>query len=41
LLLLPFSLKTYADGGWRNQSLIAMMIGGGLLLIAYVSSEIK
>ncbi|OQD90481.1 hypothetical protein PENANT_c001G08146 [Penicillium antarcticum] len=41
LLLLPFSLKTYADGGWRNQSLIAMMIVGGLLLIAYVIYEIK
>ncbi len=25
LLLLPFSLKTYADGGWRNASMIAMM----------------
>lgn len=41
LLLLPFSLKTYADHGWRNQSLIAMMIVGGLLLIAYVVYEIK
>jgi MFS family permease len=41
LLLLPFSLKTYADGGWRNRSLIAMMIVGGLLLIAYVLYEIK
>ncbi|CAG8059727.1 unnamed protein product [Penicillium salamii] len=41
LLLLPFSLKTYADHGWRNQSLIAMMIVGGLLLIAYVAYEIK
>ncbi|CAM1509041.1 Fc.00g027800.m01.CDS01 [Cosmosporella sp. VM-42] len=25
-LLLPFSLKTYAKHGWRNESLIAMMI---------------
>ncbi|RAL12972.1 MFS general substrate transporter [Aspergillus homomorphus CBS 101889] len=41
LLLLPFSLKTYADGGWRNQSLIAMMIVGGLLLIAYFVYELK
>lgn len=41
LLLLPFSLKTYADGGWRNPSLIAMMIVGGLLLIAYVVYEMK
>ncbi|KAF6803879.1 siderophore iron transporter [Colletotrichum sojae] len=41
LLLLPFSLKTYADHGWRNQSLIAMMVVGGVLLIAYVIYEIK
>lgn len=40
LLLLPFSLTTYADGGWRNPSMIAMMIVGGLLLIAYVVYEI-
>lgn len=36
LLLLPFSLRTGADGGWRNPSLIAMMVVGGLLLVAYV-----
>ncbi|KAE8342971.1 hypothetical protein BDV24DRAFT_173365 [Aspergillus arachidicola] len=41
LLLLPLSLKTYADGGWRDHSLIAMMIIGGLLLITYVSYEVK
>lgn len=41
LLLLPFSLKTYANGGWRNPSLIAMMIVGGLLLIAYIVYEMK
>lgn len=41
LLLLPFSLKTYAQNGWRNPSLIAMMVVGGLLLIAYVVYEIK
>lgn len=41
LPLLPFSLKTYADHGWRNQSLIAMMTVGGLLLIAYIVFEIK
>jgi hypothetical protein len=41
LLLLPFSLKTYAQHGWRNPSLIAMMVVGGLLLIAYVVYEIK
>ncbi|KAJ9133838.1 Siderophore iron transporter [Pleurostoma richardsiae] len=41
LLLLPFSLKTYAEHHWKNPSLIAMMIVGGLLLIAYVVYEIK
>ncbi|KAJ6441126.1 putative siderophore iron protein [Purpureocillium lavendulum] len=41
LLLLPFSLKTYAVGGWRNPSLVAMMVVGGLLLVAYVVYEIK
>ncbi|UKZ80213.1 hypothetical protein TrVFT333_007970 [Trichoderma virens FT-333] len=41
LLLLPFSLKTYAEHGWRNQSLIAMMIVGGLLLMAYIVFEMK
>lgn len=40
LLLLPFSLKTYADGGWKNPSMIAMMVVGGILLIAYVVYEI-
>ena len=40
LLLLPFSLKTYADGGWKNPSMIAMMVVGGVLLIAYVIYEI-
>ncbi|KAL7806917.1 MFS general substrate transporter [Trichoderma gracile] len=41
LLLLPFSLKTYADHGWRNPSLIAMMAVGGVLLVAYVVFEMK
>lgn len=41
LLLLPFSLKTYADNGWQNQSLIAMMVVGGLVLVAYVVYEWK
>lgn len=35
LLLLPFSLASGASKGWKNPSLIAMMIVGGLLLIAY------
>lgn len=41
LLLLPFSLKTYAENGWRNRSLVAMIIVGGLLLVAYVAYEWK
>ncbi|TQN64253.1 Siderophore iron transporter 3, partial [Colletotrichum shisoi] len=41
LLLLPFSLKTYADHGCRNRSLIAMMVVGGVLLVAYVVYEMK
>ncbi|XWW96834.1 hypothetical protein V2A60_004814 [Cordyceps javanica] len=41
LLLLPFSLKTYAEHGWRNPSMIAMMVVGGVLLIAYVVYEMK
>lgn len=40
LLLLPFSLKTYAVDGWKNPSMIAMMVVGGILLIAYVVYEI-
>jgi hypothetical protein len=39
LLLLPFSLKSSAEKGWRNPSLVAMMVVGGLLLIAYVFYE--
>lgn len=39
LLLLPFSLKSTAEKGWKNPSLIAMMIVGGLLLIAYTFYE--
>ncbi|KAK7447103.1 hypothetical protein VKT23_014316 [Stygiomarasmius scandens] len=39
LLLLPFSLKTYANGGWHNPSMIAMMVVGGIFLICYVFYE--
>ncbi|TRM59391.1 major facilitator superfamily domain-containing protein [Schizophyllum amplum] len=39
LLLLPFSLKTYAKGGWNNPSMIAMMVVGGVFLILYVLYE--
>lgn len=40
LLLLPFSLYGYADNGWNNPSMIAMMVVGGVLLIAYIIYEI-
>lgn len=40
LLLLPFSLYPYADKGWKNPSLIAMMVLGGVFLIVYVVYEI-
>ena len=39
LLLLPFSLRTTAQDGWRNPSLIAMFIVGGLLLVLYTLYE--
>jgi MFS family permease len=39
LLLLPFSLYPYADNEWKNPSLIAMMVVGGILLIVYVLYE--
>ncbi|KAL1710002.1 major facilitator superfamily domain-containing protein [Schizophyllum commune] len=39
LLLLPFSLKTYAKGHWKNPSMIAMMVVGGVFLILYVLYE--
>ncbi|OAA69488.1 siderophore iron transporter [Cordyceps fumosorosea ARSEF 2679] len=35
LLLLPFSLKTYAEHGWRKPSMIAMMV------VPYVVYEVK
>ncbi|KAM3496917.1 hypothetical protein MY10362_009714 [Beauveria mimosiformis] len=41
LLLLPFSLKTYAMGGWNNPSLIAVMVVGGIILVFYVIYEIN
>ncbi|KAL0580016.1 hypothetical protein V5O48_002019 [Marasmius crinis-equi] len=39
LLLLPFSLKSYAKGGWHNPSMIAMMVVGGVVLILFVLFE--
>ncbi|EPY52325.1 siderophore-iron transporter Str3 [Schizosaccharomyces cryophilus OY26] len=35
LLLLPFSLVSYAKNGWRNPSMIAMIIVGGIILIIF------
>lgn len=35
LLLLPFSLYTGAENGWRNPSIIAMITVGGVLLIIF------
>lgn len=40
LLLLPFSLQPYAQGGWSNPSLIAMFVVGPVLLIAFSIYEI-
>ncbi|KAF9262039.1 MFS general substrate transporter [Marasmius fiardii PR-910] len=39
LLLLPFSLKAYAKNGWKNPSMIAMMVVGGVILIIFVLYE--
>lgn len=41
LLLLPFSLYSYAENGFRNPSMIAMVVVGGILLIIHVVYEIK
>lgn len=40
LLLIPFSLYPLVDNGWKNPSLIAMIVVGGVLLIAYVLYEV-
>lgn len=39
LLLLPFSLSVNADNGYKNPSLIAMFVVGGICLIAYCVYE--
>ncbi|KAJ7903673.1 major facilitator superfamily domain-containing protein [Mycena olivaceomarginata] len=41
LILLPFTLYTNADNGWKNPSLIAMFVVGGILLIAFGAWEFK
>ncbi|GAA5833835.1 hypothetical protein JCM11251_005981 [Rhodosporidiobolus azoricus] len=40
LILLPFPLSGTADGGYKNRSLIAMFVVGGVLLISYVFYEL-
>ena len=39
LVLLPLSLYTGAENGWRNPSIIAMVIVGGILLSAFFLFE--
>lgn len=39
LILLPFTLAQGADGGWRNDSMIAMIVIGFILLIGFVLYE--
>ncbi|GAA6024044.1 hypothetical protein JCM10207_004501 [Rhodosporidiobolus poonsookiae] len=39
LVLLPFTLYKTADGGWKNPSLIAMMVVGGVVLISFLFWE--
>lgn len=40
LFLLPFSIYSYADKGWKNPSIIAMLVTGPVLLIIYTVYEI-
>ncbi|CAI4045772.1 hypothetical protein N7582_003647 [Saccharomyces uvarum] len=40
LILLPCSLYSYAEGGWKNPSMIAMEVIGGIFLISYVIFEV-
>lgn len=40
LLLLPFSLYSYAEGGWNNPSIIAMLVVGPVLLLIFAIYEI-
>ncbi|KAJ7637628.1 major facilitator superfamily domain-containing protein [Mycena polygramma] len=41
LILLPFTLYTKAQNGWKNPSLIAMFVVGGILLISFAAWEFK
>lgn len=40
LLLLPFSLQSGAKGGWKNPSMIAMMVVGGFLIVLFFLWEV-
>lgn len=40
LLLLPFSLYYYAENGFKNPSMIAMFVTGGVILILFTVYEI-
>lgn len=40
LILLPLSLYRIAENGWKNPSIIAMFVVGGVLLISFVLFEI-
>ncbi|KAH7147130.1 major facilitator superfamily domain-containing protein [Dactylonectria estremocensis] len=40
LILLPFTLAEDANGGWGNASIIAMLVVGFVLLIAFVLFEV-
>ncbi|PBK61276.1 MFS general substrate transporter [Armillaria solidipes] len=39
LLFLPFTLYADAKGGWKNPSMIAMIVVGGILLFAFAAYE--
>ena len=39
LILLPFTLAKSADGGWGNKSMIAMIVIGFVLLVAFILFE--
>ncbi|KAK6966773.1 major facilitator superfamily domain-containing protein [Favolaschia claudopus] len=41
LLLLPLTLYSSVKNGWKNPSLIAMFVVGGVLFIAYFAWELK
>lgn len=40
LILLPFSLAGSAEGGWANESMVAMLVVGFILLIAFILYEV-